>query len=89
MPETKDYSFLEDVTEREWLTNVEPLDILKNAHRIYDFMAEAGLPPESFIRELAFTKGSDTFGIDYEVLYQAWINEMPVGPALIRRATES
>ena len=69
-----DYSYLSDPAEREWLTNVVPADVLFNAHRIYDFMAEAGLPAESVVRELAFTKASDALGLSYEVFYQAWLS---------------
>jgi hypothetical protein len=74
-----DYSFLTDPAEVEWLTNVDPAAVLANAHRIYDFMAEGGIPAESFIRELAFTKASDALGIDYDVLYMAWLEVKPAG----------
>lgn len=73
-----DYSHLEDPAEREWLTNVSPTDVAKNVHRIYDFMAEAGLPPESYVRELAFSKAAQALNIPYEVLYDAWLDERPV-----------
>lgn len=28
-----DFSHLEDPAERDWLTNVAPLEVLRNAHR--------------------------------------------------------
>jgi hypothetical protein len=74
---TEDYPFLADPAERDWLVNVEPKDVLANAHRMYEFMADTGQPAESFIRELAFTKASDALGIDYDVFYEAWLNQVP------------
>lgn len=73
-----DYSYLDDPAEREWLTKLNPADVLANAHRFYDFMREAGVPVDSFTRELAFTKASDALSVDYEVFYQAWLNERPL-----------
>lgn len=75
---TADYSFLDDPAERDWLTKLDPADIVSNAHRFYDFMHDQGLPAESFLRELAFTKAAEALGLDYEVLYQAWLNETAV-----------
>lgn len=75
---TPDYSHLEDPAEREWLTNVDPKDVLNNAHRFYDFMREGGIPVDSYTRELAFTKASEALNVDYEVLYEAWLNEKQV-----------
>lgn len=72
-----DYSFLDDPAERAWLIGLDPADVLANAHRIYDWMAEQGVDTDSFLRELAFTKASDALGIDYEVLYQTWLNGVP------------
>lgn len=73
-----DYTHLDDPAEREWLTNVSPSDILRNAHRIYDFMREGGMPADSYTRELAFEKAGEVLGIDYDVLYDAWLNQRPV-----------
>jgi hypothetical protein len=75
---TSDFSFLDDPAEREWLTNVAPTDVLANAHRFYDFMAEAGIPADSFTRELAFTKASEALGIDYDVFYESWLYFQPI-----------
>jgi len=72
------YAHLDDPAERDWLTNVTPEDVLGNAHRIYDFMRESGVPVDSYTRELAFEKAADALGIDYDVLYDAWLNETPV-----------
>ncbi len=71
------YGHLEDPAEREWLTNVSPADVLRNAHRIYEFMRETGVPADSYIRELAFEQAADALGISYEVLYCAWLHERP------------
>lgn len=72
------YSFLDDPDERAWLTAVDPAAVRDNAHRFYDYMHECGLPAESFIRELAFTKASEALGIEYDVLYDAWLDQTPV-----------
>lgn len=71
------FAHLSDPAERVWLTNVSPSDVLRNAHRIYDFMAEGGLPIDSYTREMAFQKASTALGIDYDVLYNAWLNQVP------------
>jgi len=79
------YAHLEDPAERKWLTNVSPADISRNAHRIYDFMREAGIPADSYTRELAFQKAAEALRIPYDVLYDAWLNETPVriGPGTV------
>jgi hypothetical protein len=78
--ETSDprYAHLEDPTEREWLTNVPAADVLRNAHRFYDFMRESGVPADSYTRELAFQKAAAAQRIPYDVLYDAWLSETPV-----------
>lgn len=72
------FAHLDDPAERAWLTAVAPADVLANAHRFYDFMEDADIPADSYIRELAFCKVAQDLGVDYEVLYQAWLNEQPV-----------
>jgi hypothetical protein len=67
------YEFLDDLREREWLTNLDPESVRSNAHRIYDWMQEQGVDQDSFLRELAFTKASEALGLDYDVFYDAWI----------------
>ena len=69
------FAQLDDPAEREWLTKVSPSDVLANAHRIYDLMEEGGIPSDSYTRELAFSKAAEELGLDYEVLYQAWLHE--------------
>jgi hypothetical protein len=71
------YAYL-PIDEREWLMNVSPTDIRDNAHRFYGFMAETGHPADSFTRELAFTKATEALGIDYDVLYDAWLDQKPI-----------
>ncbi|GAC1533628.1 MAG: hypothetical protein NVS3B1_28040 [Marmoricola sp.] len=72
------YEFLDSVQERERLIGLEPQAVLANAHRIYDWMIEQGVDQDSFLRELAFDKASEALGIEYSVLYDAWLNETPV-----------
>lgn len=71
------FAHLSDPAERRWLTEVAPADVLRNAHRIYDFMAECGIATDSVPRELAFEKAAEDLGIDYNVLYDAWLSETP------------
>lgn len=72
-----DYAHLDDPAEREWLTNLSPLDVLRNAHRFYDFMSEEGMPADSYTREMAFEKAAKALGVSYDVLYDAWLDERP------------
>jgi hypothetical protein len=80
MPDLEEvpFSWLDDPAEREWLTNISPADVAANAHRIYDFMQEEGMTPDSYTRELAFGKAAEALGISYDVLYDAWQNEQSV-----------
>lgn len=71
------YDFLDDPQEREWLIGLDPKAVLANAHRIYDWMTEQGVDQDSFLRELAFSKAAEALGIDYDVLYNAWLNQTP------------
>lgn len=73
-----DLSTLTDETERDWLIGLRPEDVLRNAHRFYSFMSDQGIPSDSFTRELAFCKASQALGVDYDVLYDAWLNGRPV-----------
>jgi hypothetical protein len=72
------YAHLDDPAEREWLTNVSPSDIARNAHRLYDFIREDGIPADSYTREMAFAKAADALRVPYNVLYDAWLNETPL-----------
>jgi hypothetical protein len=73
------FAHLDDPAERAWLTHVPAADVLRNAHRIYEFMKEAGIPADSYTRELAFGKAAADLGVDYDVLHDAWLNDRPVG----------
>lgn len=75
-----EYDHLDDPAEREWLTNVAPSAVLRNAHRFYDFMTEEGVPVDSYTREMAFTKAAKALGISYDTLYDAWLSETAVAP---------
>lgn len=72
------FAHLSDPAEREWLSGVSPAVVRDNAHRIYEFMRDAGIPADSYTRELAFGKAAEDLGIDYDVLYDAWLHERPV-----------
>lgn len=72
------YAFLDSKQERDWLIALDPQDVHANAHRMYEWMAEQGIDRDSFLRELAFTKAAEALGIDYDVLYQSWMNETPL-----------
>ena len=72
------YAWLEDSAERTFLETVEPAEVLANAHRAYAWLEEREIAPDSVIREACFTKASDALGIDYDVLYNAWLDERPV-----------
>lgn len=78
-PDTAAYDHLDNPQEREWLTGLDPQAVLVNAHRMYDWMREQGVGADSYLRELAFTKAANTLGLDYEVLYNAWLNDTPLG----------
>ena len=72
------YEWLTDPAERKWLTDVDPQAVKDNAHRFYDYLTEQGLGPDSYTRELAFQKAADALGLDYDVLYDAWLDEKPL-----------
>lgn len=72
------YAQLDDPGERAWLIALEPKDVVTNAHRMYDWMREQGVDVDSYLRELAFTKAADALGLDYETLYNAWLDERPL-----------
>lgn len=72
------YAHLTDPAERQWLTNLDPQDVLANAHRIYDFMTEQGIPQDSYTREMAFEKAAEATGIDYNTIYDAWMFATPL-----------
>jgi hypothetical protein len=73
------YEFLDSVEEREFLIALDPKDVVANAHRWYEWVAQfGGYLGDSFIRELAFQKAADALGLDYEVLYTAWLDLTPI-----------
>lgn len=55
-----------------------PGAIVGNAHRIYDYMTEHNIGPDSVTREAAFEYAVADTGLDYETLYDAWLNETPI-----------
>lgn len=57
----------------ETLRNATADDIMKNAYKFYDVY-----PVDSSDREHAFTFAAEELGIDYEDLYQSWLNERPL-----------
>lgn len=73
------YAFLDDPAEREFLIALDPKDVLANAHRWYEWVAQfGGYLGDSLIRELAFTKASEALGIDYDDIYTAWLDRVPL-----------
>lgn len=72
------FAHLNDPAERAWLTNLAPSDVVTNAHRFYDYMGECGVPEDSYTRELAFAKAADDLGMDYDILYNAWLYQTPI-----------
>lgn len=83
MPQTlasDQYDFLDDPRERQWLIGLQPQAIAANAYRMYDWMTEQEIDPDSFLRELAFTKAADALGVDYDALYTSWLDEVPLVP---------
>lgn len=79
--EREPYWFLDDPAERAWLVDLSSAAVLANAHRMYDWMVEQSVDPDSFLRELAFQKAASEMGLDYDVLYDAWLAERPVAAA--------
>lgn len=80
-PAEDEFSHLDDPAERAWLRSVDPQAVMDNAHRFYDFMREAGIPVDSYTRELAFQKAAKALGVSYDVLYDAWIGETRITSA--------
>lgn len=72
------YDWLDDPAERAFLTEVEPAEVLANAHRAYDWLTERGIAADSVIREAAFAKAAFALGIDYDDLYDAWLDRVPI-----------
>ena len=72
------YDHLDDPRERRWLSDLCPHDVVENAHRMYDWMRDQGIAPDSYLRELAFEKAATALTLDYDVLYNAWLAERPV-----------
>lgn len=60
--------------KKEWTVSA----IIQNAHRIYEWMEEQGTSTDSFTRELAFQYASDMTGLDYDVLYNSWMEVSPI-----------
>ena len=61
---------------RETRQAFRPGAIVGNAHRIYDYMRDHNIGPDSATREAAYA-AADT-GLDSDVLYNAWLNEAPI-----------
>ena len=49
--------------------------ILENAGRIYEYLDEKNGEPDSVARESLFTYAAEKLGVDYEVLYNRWLDE--------------
>jgi hypothetical protein len=68
---------LEGMTRIERVRQLTPGAIADNAGRIYDWMREVGLAPDSATREALFAFAAEKFGVDYDVFYDAWLEERP------------
>lgn len=78
-PETLAYWTNIDVgwSREDTIRRLTPGAIADNTGRIYDWMDEQGLPPESTTREALFAYAAEAFGVDYDVFYDAWLEERP------------
>lgn len=56
----------------------KPSAIVGQAHRIYDYMREHNIGPDSATREAAFAYAAADTGLDYNVLYDAWLDQKPI-----------
>ncbi len=70
---------MEGLTRAQVAAKVTPLAIAQNTGRIYEWMEGIGLAAESTTREALFAFASHAFGVDYDVFYDAWLAERPVG----------
>lgn len=66
------------VTAQYMREHFRPHAIVGNAHRIYDYMAQHNIGPDSWTRETLFEYAAADTGLDYETFYQAWITETPI-----------
>ena len=55
-----------------------PEAIAANTGRIYEWMGEHGLSPDSWTREALFEFASASLGLPYDAFYDAWLDEVPV-----------
>lgn len=72
------FAHLDDPAERDWLTKLTPSDVLRNAHRFYDFMRDQGIPVDSYTREMAFEKAATDANLSYDLFYDAWLSQTPI-----------
>lgn len=70
---TNAIEFLE-VSEEVFDKEFTPDKILENAPRIYEHMRDHGGMVDSVAREGLFTYASESLGLDYEVIYNKWLN---------------
>ncbi len=54
-------------------TFATPQAVKENAHRIYDWLQENGVGPDSVVREEFFYWASDKLSIPYDSFYNAWL----------------
>lgn len=77
-PHVETYDWLDDPTERAFLVEVDPAEVAANAHRAYEWLTERGVAPDSVLREAAFTKAAGALRVDYDDLYAAWLDRVPL-----------
>lgn len=61
------------IDSRELRSAFRPGAIVGMAHRIYDYMGEHNVGVDSATREAAFAYAAADTGLDYEVIYNAWL----------------
>jgi hypothetical protein len=69
-----DALILSEVPPKKFQEAFTPQLILDNAKNIYEYLGENGGEPDSVARESLFAYASAELGVDYDVLYDAWLD---------------
>lgn len=57
----------------------------RSAHNIYEAMEKNGILSDSWTRESLFQLASIYYDVDYDVFYNAWLEQRPIDEKLLRR----
>lgn len=57
---------------------VQPKEVAANTGRIYEWLSEKGLEPDSVAREAVFEYAAASLGLPYDAFYDAWLDQRPV-----------